>query len=538
MPSVPNVPVMVPSSPRTETLARSEQAIDQVEMRRMRGLMSGIAISSAIAAGIVFIVRGEANAMRVHAAALIATAISAGVSSLWFHRDVAKWIVISQIAVLMTGFYFWGFFSAYCALVPLTVYILAGVASLREIALGVGTLVAAQTAFGIATVLDVIDSRSLVEPIAERAPVWGQLVALGMLQVITIGAAVAGRAARLSGIEVLESHNKALVELARREAQLAEAYADARAARDAAVGGDGRFTEHTIDGFKLGQVLGRGAMGEVYAADRTDDASSVAMKILAPHLLRDPTARDRFVRESAIVSALKSPHVVRVVAVSPADAPLPYIVMERLDGIDLGQLLKRQPILPLDEIEQITKQVAAGLDAAHKAGIIHRDLKPSNIYGIGEAGSRTWKIVDFGASKWRDGDGTLTQDAIVGTPGYMSPEQALGHAIDQRSDVYSFGVIIYRLLTGVPAVVPGEVPAMLQEVAYRMPVQPSKRAKVMPELEAVLAVALAKLPMHRFATAGELAYAFSTAVAGKLDRGIAHRAEVLIADAPWGAWVK
>lgn len=95
---------------------------------------------------------------------------------------------------------------------------------------------------------------------------------------------------------------------------------------------------------------------------------------------------------------------------------------------------------------------------------------------------------------------------------------------------------MYRLLTGVPAVVPGEIPAMLQEVSFRMPVQPSKRAKVDPALEAVLAVALAKSPVHRFATAGELAYAFDQALRGKLDRGIAHRAEALLEDHPWGAW--
>ena len=147
-----------------------------------------------------------------------------------------------------------------------------------------------------------------------------------------------------------------------------------------------------------------------------------------------------------------------------------------------------------------------------------------------------WKILDFGASKWRDSEGTLTRDNIVGTPGYMSPEQALGRALDQRSDVYAFGVIIYRLLTGVPAVVPGEVPAMLQEVSFRMPVQPSKRAKVSPEVEAVLAVALAKSPVHRFATASELALVFAEALDGKLDRGIAHRASAILAEMPWGSW--
>ena len=96
--------------------------------------------------------------------------------------------------------------------------------------------------------------------------------------------------------------------------------------------------------------------------------------------------------------------------------------------------------------------------------------------------------------------------------------------------------MIYRLVTGVPAVIPNEVPVMLQEVAYRMPVQPTKRAQVSPGIEAVLAVALAKSPVHRFATAGELAQVFSEAVAGKVDRAIARRAEALLETLPWGGW--
>jgi len=190
----------------------------------------------------------------------------------------------------------------------------------------------------------------------------------------------------------------------------------------------------------------------------------------------------------------------------------------------------------LAEIEEIAVHVAAGLEAAHAAGVIHRDLKPSNIFATGEGSARIWKLLDFGASKWRDGEGTLTQDAIVGTPGYMAPEQALGRPVDQRSDVYALGVILYRLLTGVPPVLPGEVPAMLQEVSYRMPIQPSKRASVSPQIEAVLAVALAKAPVHRFATAAELAAAFRQAVAGRVEVAIARRAAFVLADAPWGAW--
>ena len=521
----------------------SQQALASVEATRVRGLMTGMTGASLVTAVLVLLIGGDPDAGRIHAAALGASALLTGGIALWFrdpkrysHR-LAMWGVLAQIGVLVTGYYFWGVFSAYGALVPMTIYIAMGSASGLEAILGVGACVLAQGGLALATVFGWIESRGLVEPVPGRADLATELVAVGLLQAIAIGAAVAGRAARQGATVALDEHNRALLELARREAQLAEAMAEAHAAREAGVGGAGRFTDQTIDGYRLGEVLGRGAMGEVYAAWRDTDPTPLAFKLLAPHLLRDAAARERFLRESAIISRLRSPHCVRVIAVSGDNAVLPYIVMERLDGIDLGQLLKQDPLRPLAEVREIVRHVAAGLDAAHKAGIIHRDLKPSNIYATGTGTHRLWKLLDFGASKWRDGEGTLTQDNIVGTPGYMSPEQALGKPLDQRSDVYALGVVIYRLLTGVPAVVPSEVPVMLREVAYRMPVQPSKRARsVTPQLEAVLAIALAKAPVHRFATAGELATAFEQASTGTLDRAIAARAAAVLAEAPWGAW--
>ncbi|HUS31774.1 MAG TPA: serine/threonine-protein kinase [Kofleriaceae bacterium] len=523
------------------TATISEQAMAAVEAERMRGLLNGIAGSSAFVTLIVLLVSGDPWAQRVHAAALGVTAVMCATLALWFRNPkryrprVALYAILSQVVVLATGYYFWGFFSTYGALVPLTVYIAMGSATKTETILGTALLVSVQTSLGLALTLGYITPRGLVEPVVGRTDFKTQLIALALIQGITIGAAVAGRAAKRASQAALETHNQALLDLARREAQLAEAWADARAAREAGVGGLGRFTDQRIDDFELGEILGRGAMGEVYAA-KTPGNHPVAVKILAPHLLRDPSARDRFLRESEIVSSINSPHVVKVLTVAPKDALVPYIAMERLEGTDLAQMLKKRSLLPLAEIEDIVTQVATGLDAAHKAGVIHRDLKPSNIFATGEASARVWKLLDFGASKWHDGEGTLTRDNVVGTPGYMAPEQALGRAVDQRSDVYALGVIMYRLMTGVPAVVPGEVPAMLQEVSFKMPVQPSKRAKVSPALEAVLAVALAKSPVHRFSTAGDLAAAFRAAAAGKLDRAIQQRAEAVLADLPWDAW--
>lgn len=525
------------------TTAISEQAIAAVEAHRMRGLLTGIAASSAAVTLIVFLVGGDPLARKIHAAALFVCAVQCAAVAWWFrnpkryHPKLALYAVLSQVVVLASGYYFWGVFSAYGMLLPLTVYIVMGSATRSEAIWGLALVVVTQTALELAVVLGYLAPRGLVEPIAGRANLTTELIAVALIQAITIGAGVAGRAAKRDATAALDAHNQALLDLARREAQLAEAYADARAARDAGLGGVGRFTDQQIDDFEIGEVLGRGAMGEVYAA-KTPGNNPVAVKILAPHLLRDVAARDRFLRESEIVSAVTSPHVVKVLTVAPKDALVPYIAMERLHGTDLGQILKKRPMLPLPEIEQLVTQIAAGLDAAHEAGVIHRDLKPSNLFATGEGAARVWKLLDFGASKWHDGEGTLTRDNVVGTPGYMAPEQALGRKVDRRSDVYAFGVIIYRLVTGVPAVMPTEVPPMLQEVAFKMPVQPRKRATVSPAIEAVLAIALAKAPEQRFATAGELAAAFRTAVADKLDRAIRQRAQAVLAELPWDAWSK
>ena len=520
----------------------TERALAEVEGLRMRGLMSGVCLSAAATALLVIAIGGDPVAMRIHASALGATSVAAGLTWLLLrnpkprHTRLALYVVIAQLGVLLSGYYFWGVFSAYGSLVPVTVYIAAGNASKVEAILGGTALIVAQGGFQLATSLGWIESRGLLEPVPERVPLSTQLVAIVLLQVITIGAMLAGRAARRKSADVLDAHNRALVELARREALLAEAYADARAAQEAGAGHEGRFTGQAIDGFELGHVLGRGAMGEIYAARRLADDTQVAIKILATHLLRDPVARERFLRESAIVSSLKSRHVVQVLAVAPADALLPYIAMERLVGTDLGHLLKRGPVPPLAEVVEMIEQIADGLDAAHAAGVIHRDLKPSNLF---LTDARIWKILDFGASRWHDGEGTLTRDRVIGTPGFMAPEQALGRPVDKRGDVYSLGVIVYRMVTGVPAVVPGEMPAMLHEVTYRMPVQPSLRAaSVTPAVEAVIAISLAKDPAQRFATAGDFARSMRAAAEDRLDPALLARAEAVLREMPWGTWTR
>jgi serine/threonine-protein kinase len=209
--------------------------------------------------------------------------------------------------------------------------------------------------------------------------------------------------------------------------------------------------------------------------------------------------------------------------------------MERLVGTDLGELLKTKPVRDLDEVVEITRAVAAGLDAAHAAGIVHRDLKPSNVFAaVGDDDAITWKVLDFGVSKIR-GEATLTRAHVVGTPSYMAPEQARGDAVDARADIYALGVMIYRLLTGRPVVTPRDAPAMMLDVVFRMPARPSDFIAITAEVEAVLAIALAKRPADRFANIRELADALADAASRPMPELVA-RGAVLLARTPWGSW--
>ena len=333
------------------------------------------------------------------------------------------------------------------------------------------------------------------------------------------------RLASLAAIEDLQratrltSHRDALMEELRAELE--------RALR---VGGPGRYTDQRIGGYELGNVLGRGAMGEVYEAFHTETDEPAAMKLLRRELLADRTQVARFLREARAAGALDSPHVVRVLDASPPDANPPYLVMERLHGHTLAETLRTESRLSGDQVLKVCRDVGSALDTAAAAGIVHRDLKPQNLF-VGADGA--WKVLDFGVATFTDDTGTLTHGEVVGTPHYMAPEQAQGGKVDIRADLFALAAVAYRCLVGRHPFSGTDTSALLYAVVHRMPPRPGEIVKLPADIDAWFAIALAKDPAARFSTGAALAAALDAALDDALDPDLRRRAASLIAKQPW-----
>lgn len=338
------------------------------------------------------------------------------------------------------------------------------------------------------------------------------------------------RAATLRAMARLESARR---QLRQREALLDEARADLRQVLDAR--GAGRHSGTSVAGYVLGELIGRGAMGEVYAATEPESGNPVAVKLLHPFVLDDPTHVQRFLREAEVASALDSIHIAKVSASGFTEDGCPYLVMERLLGHDLAWYLRERRRLPLEDVLDLVSQVAAALAVAQDAGIVHRDLKPQNLFLAELGGGRVWKVLDFGVSKLRGPASNLTQGAAVGTPSYMAPEQALGLDVDHRADVFGLGVIAYRCLTGRPAFTSTEPMATMSNVVHAQPARPREHVLLHEDVELALAIALAKDRNRRYPSATTFATALGDAARGQLDERLRRDARALLAEHPWGA---
>jgi eukaryotic-like serine/threonine-protein kinase len=395
-------------------------------------------------------------------------------------------------------------------------------------------VVLAYFGFAVLVALGVVPDYGMIRPAA--AGIGARVSMAVMVNVVYIVTFWNARRSRAATIRALERSNEAVRMAQRHEAQLAEANQRLDVALRAGAGLEGRYSRTRAGEYDLGHVVGRGAMGEVYEAKHATTGRAAAVKLLHAAALDDEEIAARFFREARIAMSLRSPHVVEVFDVGKTSDGAPFFAMELLRGNDLAWHLRQRQLLPLAEVVVLAGEVAAGLDAAHAGGVVHRDLKPQNVFFAESKARPAWKIVDFGVSKLQEGSGTLTGvGTIVGTPGYMSPEQAKGEKTDHRVDVFALGAVTYRALTGTPAFGGSSPPQILYDVVFRVPVRPSELLPDVPrDVEAVLALALAKRPEDRFASAKELAAALRAAATGTLDAKTRKRARAQILREPWG----
>lgn len=258
--------------------------------------------------------------------------------------------------------------------------------------------------------------------------------------------------------------------------------------------------------YELGEILGFGGMSEVHLARDTRLHRDVAVKVLRADLARDPSFYLRFRREAQNAAALNHPAIVAVYDTGEAETatgPLPYIVMEYVDGVTLRDIVHNDGPMPPKRAIEVIADACQALNFSHQHGIIHRDVKPANIM-ISKTGAV--KVMDFGIARALADSHSVTQTAaVIGTAQYLSPEQAKGESVDARSDVYALGCVLYEVLTGEPPFV-GDTPvAVAYQHVREDPVPPSaRRSSIPPELDAVVLKALAKNPDNRYQSAAEM----------------------------------
>jgi hypothetical protein len=498
---------------------RGEASTDVFAQRGAATLHAAYALAAMVACGLWFAAMGQeewiefrvARAAAIGSVAALSLALGLALASLRMSWPWAGWICAAlELAVAALWIQLTGTASSYLLALP-ALLVLAhraidgprvGTGSwLLAVSLTIGTVVLEQSgALPYASVY----VRSL--PLASTPPfVWAGLVAVLLMQ----------SAALVVGL------------------LLSRAGSDASSRRAGA--GAGRRAGQMLAGkYRLERLIGCGGMGEVYAARRIADRARVAVKVLRAHLAGDPVGFDRWRREVEALSRLASSRIAQVLD-SGADATIPYIVMEILRGEDLSSCLKRQRRLPLDRVVAIIEQVAEALDAAASIGVVHRDVKPRNIFLVRARGASVdARLLDFGLCRLHDAALSLRATrtlALVGTPGYFAPEQVAEDfgEVGPKTDVFALGAVAYRALTGERAFPSREAAVAVYEVLNHNPPAARSIEPSLPEaVDLVLALALAKDPEDRYASAGELARDLRAASEGALPEGVAERAQKLL----------
>ncbi|GEM_PF-758572 len=463
---------------------------------------------------------GEPWLRRACAAALIALG-SVSLVVVWFARDEARYTQtlfrvygFTAVAAAVVIQYHLGVFSPTPLSVTLGISFFASGADQRgSIAICGSALVSYLVLAGLVT-LGWIPDPGIFS--ARDAPLAGKVFFTFIVPVVQGVTLVQGRSNRAAAVEL-----KRRVGEVSRVASLEQArYEEVRAELDRALrtgqGTRGLHSGERFGQFAAGGVIGRGGMGEVYEGRNLVDGSVAALKILSPRGLEDDVHRGRFEREGRLTAALDSPHVVRLHQVGVTDQGVPFLAMERLVGQDLAAILRDRRRLPIGEVAELVRQICEGLQAAHDAGMVHRDVKPQNLFWAQLPGERLWKLLDFGIARGLEGE-TVTQTGLVGTPGYMSPEQTRGMDLDGRSDLFSLGSVAYRALLGRAPFAGPNAAAVLMQLVRGTPIRPRVLAPhLFADVEHVLAIALASDPARRFPDARAMGEAFQWAATGSL----------------------
>lgn len=286
--------------------------------------------------------------------------------------------------------------------------------------------------------------------------------------------------------------------------------------------------------YRVDELLGEGGFGAVYRGTQLGLERPVAIKVLRRELAADQESIERFLREAEAVANLRHPNVVQIIDVSVSGAETPYLVMELLEGRPLSRVLTEEGSLPLHRAVQMARQILSALSVAHAAGVVHRDIKPPNVFlGRDHEGKERWTLLDFGIAKLTDSPEyhRLTATGrVMGTPRFMSPEQASGGAVDGRSDLHSVGTLLHATITGrkpfdglaVGQILPRLIAGDIAPVETFKPDVDSKLSRVIER-------AMAPNPNDRYQSAEELRDALAPF------EGVARPVEKTVASIPPGA---
>jgi hypothetical protein len=519
----------------------ADTGMRQEEITRGHAFIKLLVVIIGVSGCMMFLIDGDPVAEAITAMGQVYTLGSFA----WFLyrvRDVGSYrvsslvfLIASTMLAAYTTVYLWGVSSHTPVIFALAIAFVAHSVN-RSIALaGYLTCALAQLTLTVLLATGLLRDRSLI-PFSSLG-LFELLASQFVVHSMYFSAFLVARYNRRMAQHALSQLERAAVEVARRDMLLQEARQELSNALR--VGAAGRYTGQVMGQFRLGMLLGHGAVGEVYEAADLDTAGVAAIKLLHGHATTDERQVQRFLREAEHASRLRSPHVVRVFDYGRSPDGSHYLAMERLRGSNLAEHLRVYERMPLADVVTLVEHVGAGLQAAWEAGIVHRDIKPQNIFRSQEPhGPAIWKILDFGVSKMAHQNNTLTQGNIIGTPSYMAPEQVEGQQLDHRADVFALAAVAYRALTGRPAFGGDKLPVVLYRVVYGMPEAPSSMVAVPADVDLVFARGLAKRREDRYATAAELARSLALASRGQLTDAMRSQARSLVRKHPWGTLLR